>query len=307
MGQFRHAQRGQTLLVVVFAMSLGLLVVVNTAARALSSVARTTQTNFFQKATMAAEAGNEVFLAKTFSDLDSLHSTCPTSAFTALAFPDNIPAACIVNFTEARALMGVETFPQGTESFELKSEPGEIIHLNLQDLSGANVIRVCWRGLGSRPYSVSHYFMYHGLSGSYEVKKDVYKCHPSFTLWCNVPGGNVSSDLQQAPQADGDYSCYQVDVPADPLALRIFTFPDGGYYKISALNISALGGISPRPLPAQGYRIVAIGEVVAGGGGALESKKATRKKVLVEKTFPYPAGPWWDFAVASITGEVASN
>jgi hypothetical protein len=45
-------------------------------------------------------------------------------------------------------------------------------------------------------------------------------------------------------------------------------------------------------------------------GGSLESKKTARKKVVVEKTFAYPAGSGsagFDFAVTSLQSKVSST
>ncbi len=303
MTNLRSAQQGQTLLIVIFAMSLGLLVIVNTAGRTLSSVARTTQTNFYQKATAVAEGGAEVFLAKPITDYPALTSTCAISKLADLATVDG--ASCTIPFTESKAYLGVEAYPVSLakESLNIKSQPGETIHINLNDLNfDADFIQVCWKGLGIKDYSASHYFYYHGLIGDYEVDKDLLTCNTSFTAWCKNLGGNVGNVSQAV--ANGDYSCYSINVQSDSVALRIFTFPDGAEYTIEAYKLVA-GNPVKTTFPQQGYRIISIGEVTGAGGTSLMSKKATRKKLTVEKTFPYPAGPWWDFAVTSINGMVS--
>lgn len=310
MVNMRHSEEGQTLLIVIFAMSLGLLVIVSTAARALGSVARTTQTNYYQKATAAAEGGAEIYLAKPFTELNVLSASCPASQLSYIdnTAPPYVPSSCIVTMNgsagESRAFMGVESYPVGTESLYLKSQPGETIHVNLQNIfADSNMIRVCWKGLGIKPYSLSYYFLYKGTVGNYEVDKKLYSCDPDEPLGssCTLPGADDldRTNIVEPEFTSAGYWCYQMWLSADPVALRIFTFPDGGEYMITALNSSG----SDKAFPPQGYRIVSIGEVTgAGGATSLESKKATRKKVTVEKTFPYPAGPWWDFAVTSING-----
>lgn len=305
------SQRGQTLLIVVFAMSLGLLVLVSAASRVVSSVARTTQTNYYQKAQAAAEGGAEVYLAKTTDQLSDLarpvsYGGCPTSSLANLS--SSFPSGCIESFGESRAFMGVEEFPVPSsdpakrESFELESQPGETIHVNLSGL-GADIIRVCWTGTGT--YSDSYYFYYYyDDTGTYKVEKDMFECNDGLS-WCSSPPVSYSNNISNEAQADGFYSCYHVGVYTAPVALRIFTFPGGGKYKITALR-EGDSTLVTRDLPIQGYRIVAIGEVTSYGGSSLESKKATRKKVIVEKTFPYPADPWYDFAVTSVSGKVSS-
>lgn len=308
----RSNQQGQTLLIVIFAMSLGLLVIVNTAGRALGSVARTTQTNFYQKATAAAEGGAEIYLAKSFTDLLTLAGSCPVSQLGTIdAVPPTFPASCIERMNgasgESRAFMGVESYPTGTESLFIKSQPGETIHVNLQNFpAGANMLRVCWKGLGIENYSLSYYFLYSGLIGDYKVEKKLYSCDPDDPSpvydYCVLPGSGYldKSKINDPDSSSGGYWCYFMWLPSEPVALRIFTFPDGGDYMITALN-----GSTEQRLAPQGYRIVSIGEVTGAGGTSLASKKATRQKVTVEKTFPYPAGPWWDFAVTSINGTVS--
>lgn len=297
------SEKGQTLLIVVFSMSLGLLVMVSTANRALGSVARTTQTNYYQKAVAAGEAGAEIYLSS--SDLDTSMSSCPASNLLAAGFPVSFPSSCIVGFTDSRAFVGLEYFPSGTESFNVNSIGGETIHINLQNLANdANVIRVCWYGVGNLTYSSSYYFMYSGSLPTYVMNQDLIGCSSSNTWCAGAPAGYDDNNTKEA-QADGGYSCYQVDVPSQPMVLRVFTFPGGASYKISAIEVSG-SSIVAKSLPPQGYRIISIGEVKSGvtGVGSLESKKATRRKVVVEKTFPYPAGPWWDFALTSTAGKV---
>ena len=164
----RLDQQGQTLLIVIFAMSLGLLVMVNTASRVVASVARTAQTNNYQKAVAAAEGGAEIYLAKPFTDLATLAGsglrTCPTGQLDTIDdVPATFPALCIENMSgsagESRAFMGVEEYPTGTEGLTIKSRPGETVHVNLHGLdSGAHTVRICWKGLGRAGYSASYYF-----------------------------------------------------------------------------------------------------------------------------------------------------
>lgn len=308
MTNLRSAQQGQTLLIVIFAMSLGLLVMVNTASRVVASVARTAQTNNYQKATAVAEAGAEVFLAKSISGTGGLQDYavsgglyCPTTNLADLTTVDG--SNCTVTLGEAKAYLGVEVYPKsGEKGLRIRSQPGETIHINLQDASfNPNSIQVCWKGLGKASYSASYYFYYYGTVGDYSVDKNLFTCKGGLTN-CSLPGTSEIDHVDEATP-DGDYSCYAFWGKSDAVALRIFTFPDGADYLISAYDDSSDELIFPR----QGYRIISIGEVTGGGGGSLESRKATRKKVTVEKTFPYPTGPWWDFAVTSVEGSVKTT
>lgn len=311
----RLSQKGQTLLVVVFSMSLGLLVMVSLASRVINSVARTTQTNYFQKATAAAEGGAEMFLLKSNSDLASLVTLgkCPSAALSAPNFPANITDAdCKSDFVESRAYLGVEEYPApgSTESIEIKSAPGETFQVNLQGLdSGVDVIRVCWYGTGNPAYSDSYHSYYYMDGSAYKSEIGMHLCDSggiTTKIWCDVslrPSGYTTS-VSEVADANGGYSCYQFDARVGSVALRIFTFPGGGYYRISALDIDTAPVVTYMHMPRQGYRITSIGEVKSAAGVSLESRKATRKKVVVEKTLPYPAGPWYDFAVTSVTGKV---
>jgi len=125
--------------------------------------------------------------------------------------------------------------------------------------------------------------------------------NPNPPVNCNPPSGNIDSSIDIATYTGG-YWCYQLNTHSESVALRIFTFPDGADYMVTVFDSSS----NKLPFPLQGYRIVSIGEVTAGGG-SLESRKAARKKVTVEKTFPYPAGSWWDFAVTSVEGSVTTT
>lgn len=292
-------QRGQTLLIVIFAMSLGLLVMVNTASRVVASVARTAQTNNYQKSTAIAEGGAEVFLAKPLEEYNDLVIKCPTSD---LADLTSVNTSCISSSVEARAYLGVEEYPATAENIlEIRSQPGETIQVNLKGLdSDVSKIQVCWKGLGRAGYSASYYFYYYGTPGDYSVDKNLYTCESNLTN-CALPGSDDMKYIEPATK-NADHSCYAFFTHNESVALRIFTFPDGADYLIGAYDASD----TPHQFPPQGYRIISIGEVTAGGM-SLDSRKATRKKVTVEKTFPYPAGPWWDFAVTSIEGSVKTE
>lgn len=304
-GNKRIGQGGQTLLIVIFAMSLGLLVVVNTANRVVASVARTTQSNNYQKSIAIAEAGAELFLAKPYRDYPSLAVTCPATALVNLG---GVNSNCVYASPsgEAKAYVGVERYPKSEEKdLKLRSRPGETVQINLQGLnSNINVIQVCWKGLGRANYSASYYFYYYGTPGNYSVDKGMYTCKPStYSSSCSLPD---SEDMRYIPQADeaSGYSCYAFWTRSDSAVLRIFTFPDGADYLVSAYG----SGATPvqYAFPPQGYRIISIGEVTAGGL-SLDPKKAPRKKVTVDRTFPYPTGPWWDFALTSVDGSVTTS
>lgn len=299
--------KGQTLLVVVFAMSLGLLVVVHTSLRSLNSIARTTQTNYFQKATAAASSGAEELLLKDIYGEGSLDDYakaggsfyCPVLDLQNL---QNVRPECIINFSEARAFIGVESYPvqafeqEKIERLRFTSKPGEVLHINLVNISPqASFIQVCWKGLGFEKYSVSQFFYYYGDLDGYGLDKGSYLCNESFSSWCQVPASDVRN-INQA-QANGEYSCYSVNLRNKSVAFRILTFPDSAEYLISAHENSY-----PYRLvnfPQQGFRIVSIGEVLSGSGFSLPTSKATRKMVVVERTFPYPKSYLWDFALSS--------
>lgn len=310
-------QRGQTLLIIVFAMSLGLLVMISVASRVINSVARTTRTNYYQKATAAAEAGAEIFLLRTreenvynsanLANFLVIHP-CPVSGLSNLS---SVNAACKSPFSQSQAFVGLENFPVGNESFYVKSGPGETIHVDLREIdTSANEVWVCWHGIGTQPATFSQHFMYRGaIAGGYQVEKDLYICDSGAGTWCvkGLASTGPQGDTIKTALDDGTgNSCYGVSVYSDSVALRIFTYPGGAQYKITAHN-NASGSITPVSLGGQGYRIVSIGEVTSVGGGSLDAKKASRKKVIVEKTFPYPAGPWWDFAVTSVSGDVVTS
>lgn len=302
MNKGESSQKGQTLLIVIFAMSLGLLVVVNTASRVVASVARTAQTNNYQKAVAVAEGGAEWFLAKPFSEYQSLITTCSTKNLADLTAVNR--DHCTYPFTEAVAYLGVEEYPQDVEKgLTFRSRPGETAHVNLQGLDdSAHTIRVCWKGLGRADYSASYYFYYYGTLGSYSVDKNLYTCDPTSSYAnCMLPDGNVQH--VDPATSTGGYWCYSTYAHSDSVALRLLTFPDGADYMLNVFDSS--GG--ELFFPPQGYRIVSIGETVGAHILSLDSKKTTRKKVTVEKTFPYPSGPWWDFALTSVEGSVRTT
>lgn len=304
---FNLNRQGQTLLVVVFAMSLGLLVTVHTSLRSLNSILRVTQTNYFQKATAAANSGAEDLLLKSFYGEGSLEDYanpgglvyCPVSDLQNI---EAVKPECTVNFSESRALFGVESYPpqafeqEKIERLKFTSNPREVLHINLVDIAPeASFIQVCWKGLGIEKYSVSQFFYYYGDLDGYGLDQGSYLCNDKFSSWCQIPNSDVKN-ISQA-QTNGEYSCYSVNLRAKSVAFRIFTFPDSAEYLISAhRNLASYPLVN---FPQQGYRIVSIGEVLSGSNFSLVSKKAVRKMVIVEKTFPYPKGAFWDFVIGS--------
>lgn len=303
-------EKGQLLLIGVFIISLSLIVLFYTVSRSIFSVRRVYRSVYYQKSNAAAKAGAEILLAESMSSLQDFATVggrvyCPVSGLSNLSA---VRPECIFNFGESRAFIGVESYPIQTsvqnnvESLTISAAPYEVVHINLVGASSdLNFIMVCWKGLGKHSYSVSHYFYYYG-SNPYLVERGSFLCNPIFNSWCKVPLENVGN-IPQA-QAVLNNSCYMVQLKTNSLGLRLISFPDYVEYKITGYRDTS--NFLKVSLPQQGYRIVSIGEVVSTGSArlSLEDKKAARKKIVVEKTFPFPIHPWWDFAITSINGSV---
>lgn len=300
-------QSGQALLIVIFAITLGLVALVGVSTRIVNSTKRVFVDNAYYKAQAVAEAGAEKFLWKKNSELDNLiFYGCKTSLYNSTGFDEvalNTHPNCVIDLGEARAVMAVETYPSaGVSIYEVSSPANSTISVNLAGVTGD--IRVCWRAgglVGSEYSEVLSFYYFKKSIGSYQMQQQKNVCG-TFISWCHKPIGYSTSDAVPANGASGpDYACFTIiRVPTDtPQLLNLMSLVNGSSYKITFTGT----------VPTQGYKITSVGEVKSGatGGGSLASSTATRKKVMVEKSRMPNLGPWFNFAVASESGKITTQ
>lgn len=286
-------QKGQTLLIIIFAITLGLVALVGVSSRIVTSTKRVFIDNAYYKAQAVAEAGAEKFLLKSNSELKTLvdNNTCnPVNLYTPTGFGSSVSGNCILDLAESRAVVGVEGFLGGSE-VTTNIPSNSMVGINLAGFSGN--LGVCWTSTG---YSDIYYFVYHTNGSSYEVNKDLYTCDTSFSAWCaNPPSDHVPAGIKKATDVGGK-SCFAISVPSGAITLQL----------MSVVNASevTVGGIN---LPSQGYRITSVGEVKSSLNTSLRGDTATRKKVTVEKLYSSFTHPFLDFAITSLNGEVSAN
>ena len=299
----KACESGQSLLIVIFAITLGLVALVAVSTRIVNSTKRVFIDNAYYKAQAAAEAGAEKFLLKTNAQLDALKTGgCTTNLYTQTGFAISIPADCTLDtvngFTEARAVMAVETIPSGSE-YDVSSSANSTVSVNLEGATGD--VQVCWQGtdLSDLAYAEILSFYYSKSGSAYKLTQQKHDCNGALT-WCDPPAWySASGGTEDQTVSEGTYSCFNVTMTDTPQLLNLMSLVNGSLYKITFEGNA----------PAQGYRITSVGEVKsgAGGGGSLAGSIATRKKVVVEKSRMPNLGTWFDFAVASESGTVTAT
>lgn len=301
-------QSGQTLLIVIFAITLGLVTLVAVSTRIVNSTKRVFIDNAYYKAQAVAEAGAERFLLKSNTDLEALKASCTIALYTAAGFAASIPATCTLDtadgFTESRAVMAVETIPSGS-TYEVGSPANTTISINLIGASSGNDVQVCWQGVGSlgSAYAEILSFYYSKNGSAYKLTQQKHNCYgfssgfPSW--WCSLPAGYSASDGIQDMDTLGDYSCFDITMTDTPQLLNLMSLVNGSSYKITFNG----------NIPPQGYKITSVGEVKSGlpGGGSLASSTAARKKAVVEKSRMPNLGSWFNFAVASESNKIVAE
>jgi hypothetical protein len=304
MSKNKH-ESGQALLIVIFAITLGLVTLVAVSSRIVNSTKRVFIDSAYYKAQAAAEAGAEKFLAKTSDELAALLDVCTTNLYTPTGFASSIDSRCVLGsadgFTETRAVMAVESYPSG-DSYEVSSPANSTVSVNLGSASGS--VKVCWHPqgqLGSEYSEVLSFYYFLDNADQYRMEQQKYVCG-DFVTWCtHGTGVYESSDSKKATDlADGDYACFNLDLTSSgrrPQLLNLMSLVNGSTYRIT---------FDSGTVPVQGYRITSVGEVVKGTA-SLTSSNATRKKVVVEKSSMPNLGPWFNFAVTSVSGRIVAE
>ncbi|PIS22112.1 hypothetical protein COT50_03715 [candidate division WWE3 bacterium CG08_land_8_20_14_0_20_41_10] len=300
-----NQQAGQTLLIIIFAITLGLVALVGVSTRIVTSTRRVFIDNAYYKAQAVAEAGAEKFLLKSNADLATLKVGCTTSLYTGDGFNTTELTAhpeCVVDLGESRAAVAVEAYPSaGINTYEVNSPANSTILINLLNATSGNDVRVCWQGVNSLgPAYAEILSFYYSKDGSdYLLTQQKHECKGSLS-WCgSPPAGYSANDGIEDANVDGDYSCFDVRITDTPQILNLMSLGNGSSYKITFT-----GAVS-----SQGYKITSVGEVKSGatGGGSLAGSTATRKKVVVEKSSMPNLGSWFNFAVASESGKIVAE
>jgi|GEM_PF-6433594 hypothetical protein len=307
----KNCQAGQALLLVLFAITLGLVSLVGVSMRTVTSTRRVFIDNAYYKAQAAAEAGAEAFLLKANRQLDTFLDSCgPTKLFTAQGFVSPLPAVCVANgsvveFSESRAVVAVETYPaSGEDTYEVSAPVNTALGINLVGADSGRVVEVCWQGTSSTSTDYAEILAFYyseAGGGTFKLTQHKHTCYESLP-WCSSspPGSySASAGVRDSKTHLGEYSCFDVPMTDTPYLLNLVALVNGATYKIKFAG----------HVPAQGYKITSIGEVKSGAatGGSLVSSSAARKKVVVARSNTPRLGLWFNFAAASETGELVAE
>ncbi|MBI2620618.1 hypothetical protein HYW61_00135 [candidate division WWE3 bacterium] len=263
-------QKGQAFLFIIVVMTVALALGIGVSLRTLSSISRVSTTDTASRALAAAEGGAERFLSLPDSKLsDAVDGNCPENT----ASDDE---KCRVSFKPVAAdnivaVSDVTVDYYGSVgaggSFATDAAEGNISEVNL-DGYGDSKIEICWSSAGQEGSDI-YLFAYN--SNGDVTKEGVSSSAPKDGLYtqggfANGGGGRDAFD-----------NCYTFELPSSPKGLRI-----------QALNEDINLGIYPKndSLPAQGYEITSVGQLLDAG-----DIKAT-KKIVVKRSFPYLPHPF---------------
>jgi len=279
----KAGQKGQALLFVVVSMTIALAVGVSVSLRTLSSVSRVSTTDTGARVLAAAEGGIERALTE---DLSALATVC-TGNYTEA---DPAPAECTVSFdplagdpVEARAVLTVDSYGDAS-NYTFTAYEGRLKEVNLSGYDPSAFfpitpfdIVVCWQGDATNLYYIAY--------GEDGIKKGL-AC-PRVGCVGTVAGGEESNDLNASctdAYSDNVFTIDDLDTLGTLMGLRLISFEGDS----DVMVVSTQGDV----LPAQGYDITSVGELVDNG-----SIQAT-KTVSVRSSLPYLPG-LFDFGVYS--------
>ena len=290
---------GQALLIVIFALSLGLVVLVGVSQRVVTTIRRTFVSNSYFKAQSAAEAGAELFLTKDTTELASLAATCqPAALYTQEGFASPLPSDCVLTLAEAKAVIGVESYPD-TVAYDFTIGANSAMNVNLEGLTDSE-LQVCWQGVGASGgqafASVSAVYYYKDGS-DYKAARALYECDQPLNTWCTKPVVYHSAGATEVPASVGGRPCFDLSLDGEPRSVSLTTLANGSAFSI----------ISTSALPRQGFKITSVGEVTAPDSSSLTGSISARKKVVVEKNLAPQLGPWFNFAAVSKTGSISAD
>lgn len=295
---------GQALLLVILALSVGLIVAAVASQRTVTSILRFTLSDSAKRSQIMAESAAENYLLKDSSDLETLSGVCGsailfTDANVLPANPDSrcvyVPSGAGVGLTSKyRAVVAVDKYPVTVnEPVYLDIPRNDVGEVVISGYTGANV-QVCWTGYndsGTTAISDLYYFRYYTSGSNYLLDKRYVKCSTS-APWCIITDSFLRTldDSPSTSYVDGN-TCFTVTTSSGTKALRFMSI-----HNTSKVKISPASGVA---LPYQGYRITTIGELTQS-----DPERNPRKKVSVEVSFPYlPVG--FDMAITSLTGTIS--
>lgn len=274
--------KGQVILFVAATLVIALGLGISVSERTLSSISRVTESDTSSRALAAAEAGAENYLSKDDATLKTL---AQTGAIIDIDLVYPIPGVT----ARAKVQVGNLSFASG-DPYPI----GDLAAMQTHEIKtagyGGSTMTVCWLKQGNDPDL--YYKVISTTPGPTSVLRTGYfeENGGSNLSITSVPATFVKT-AGTAIIAGKDYNCSQNINVNNGEILRIMPF--GGTMKTVLIRPA-----SGESIPDQGFKITSIGEIVTS------DTTPVKRTIEVSRSYSYPAGPVFDFAVYSDKSDV---
>lgn len=242
-------QKGQTLVIVLFVMTLALIIGISISTRFIFSLRNLARTDSSSRALAIAEAGIERMLIHDIEVLKDfiINGTCGDECSLEIIGEDGIRATAAINLS----IEGETPDPYPIELVQTDS-----YEINLVGYPADTVLYICWNDppVGDAP-SVKATFFY-GTQGNYLV--DVYSYNSVISYYSD-------NGFDDAVPAHGFGNCFTIGGRSSPQALRLRSL----YNDVTAYVVPHMNTV----IPSQGVLIVSEGKV----------SEATRKVTVIKR------------------------
>ena len=280
---YKINNKGQVILFVAATLVIALGLGISVSERTLSSISRVTESDTSSRALAAAEAGAENYLSKDDATLETLASDGTTIDID-LVYPiPGVTSRAKVKVENLSFAAG-DTYPIG-DLAEMQTH-----EIKTAGYSGTNMT-VCWLKQGNDPD-----LYYKVISTTPEPASVLRTGYFEENGGSNLSITSVPATFAKTADTDTiagkDYNCSQNINVNNGEILRIMPF--GGTMK--TILIRPVG--SGNSIPNQGFKITSIGEIVTS------DTTPVKRTIEVSRSYSYPAGPVFDFAVYSDKSDV---
>jgi hypothetical protein len=290
--------RGQSLLLVIIAMTIALTVGLAVTNRVLDSIRRTSSTDTSARVYSAAEGGIEWFLRQPVGVLETLADgntdngrDCPAGT----TWDSTDPQSCVITYQpqdndkiKSKANIYVKHFSfnyleSGNNHYWFTLKPGDVKEVSLSDLQRGEFyhgdIDICWNSLENVQSSAIYYTTYNedGVEQKQIIAPPITKPGTIFS---------ISGDTIAGPGRLDYENCHTVNIADDTdiYGLRIKSLYSPS--KVAVFPISD-------EFPIQGYEIVSIGRL-----DNEDDDIEAVKQIKVYRSFPY-APSLFDYGIYS--------
>lgn len=269
---YKIDNKGQVILFVAATLVIALGLGISVSERTISSISRVTESDTSSRALAAAEAGAENYLSKNDSILTGLVGAAETNIDLVYPIP-NVTSRAKVK-VENLSFIADKAYPIG-DLAEMQTH-----QIKTTGYGGTNM-SVCWLKQGNDPD------LYYKVLTNTLVRRTGYveENGGSNLTITSVPATFVKTASTVVIESK-DYNCSPNIKVDDGDFLRIMPF--GGTMKTILIRPD-----SGRSIPIQGFKITSIGEIISS------DTTPVKRTIEVARSFSYPAGPVFDFAVYS--------